>query len=257
MPGVARAPFMPLSIETCVAQHIGDRAEQQDRVSLIGHPHRPDMLLAVLADGMGGHTGGGLAAEQLIIRARQNFEVYSPKTETPEQLLNEIVHDAHVVVTLSGFTSEKQPHTTAVVFLLQGNRAHWAHCGDSRLYHFRDGKPLTRTRDHSLVEELVRSGRIGRHEAEAHPQRHVLVSCLGSTQAPRVEHGGVDRVRAGDVFLLCSDGLWAHFDESELAGLVARQGARAAAEELVAAARERAKGGGDNISLAVVKLVQA
>jgi len=248
---------MALSVETCVATHQGDRKEQQDRVSLFSHPSRPGMLMAVLADGMGGHSGGAMAAEQLIIKARQNFEVYAPESESPEAVLEEIVQDAHVVVTLSGFTSEQQPHTTAVVFLLQGGRARWAHCGDSRLYHFRGKETVSRTQDHSLVGELVRKGRISQHAAETHPQRHVLVSCLGSSQAPRVEHGGVDQLQAGDAFLLCSDGLWAYFPDTELAGIIARQPARQAAEKLVEVARQRAKGSGDNLSLILVKLVGA
>lgn len=212
--------------------------------------------MAALADGMGGHTGGALAAEQVMIKARQCFEVYSPETETPEQLLNDIIHEAHVMVTLSGLTSEKQPHTTAVILLLQGGRAHWAHCGDSRLYHFRAEDALRHTQDHSLVEEMVRKGRITPQAAETHPQRHVLLSCLGSNVPPRVDHGNVDKLVEGDAFLLCSDGLWAHFSDAELAEIIARQSARQAAEQLVSLARERARGGGDNISLALVKLVE-
>lgn len=69
---------MALSIETCAAQHIGDREEQQDRVSLFPHPTRKGMLMAVLADGMGGHTGGAMAAEQVVFKARQSFEVFAP-----------------------------------------------------------------------------------------------------------------------------------------------------------------------------------
>jgi serine/threonine protein phosphatase PrpC len=248
---------MALRIETCMARHIGDRAEQQDRVDLFAHPTRPGMLMAVLADGMGGHSGGSMAAEQLLVKARQNLEVYAPAQETPRHLLEEIIHDAHVVVKLTRYTSEKEPHTTAVVFLLQAGRADWAHCGDSRLYHFRGQQTVSRTRDHSLVGELLRKGRISPAAAETHPQRHVLVSCLGSAVAPRVDHGGVDRLAAGDAFLLCSDGLWSHFSDGELAALIARQSARQAAEELVSVARARACGYGDNLSLAIVKLVDA
>src|SRR5574338_559170 len=185
---------MPLRVETCVASHIGDRVEQQDRVDHFSHPRRPGMLMAALADGMGGHSGGGIAAEQLIVKARQNLADYAPQTESP---------------------------------------------GDC------------------LEADLPRHGRITAAQAEKHPHRPALMSCLGGSDPPRVARGGADRLVAGDAFLLCSDGLWAYFSNGELASIIARQSARQAAEELVGLARERAKGHGDNISLALVKLVEA
>ena len=151
---------MSFTAETCVAMHVGDRKEQQDRVALFGHPKRPGMLMAVLADGMGGHSGGAMAAEQVLIRARQNFEAYAPAQETPEDLLRSVIDEAHTVIKLTRFTSEQDPHSTAVVFTLQQGKAYWAHCGDSRLYHFRGAHTVSRSGDHSLVGELQRKGRL-------------------------------------------------------------------------------------------------
>ncbi len=248
---------MPFTAETCVAMHLGDRKEQQDRVALFGHPKRPGMMMAVLADGMGGHTGGAMAAEQVLMRARQNFEAYAPLHETPEHLLRSIIDEAHVVIKLTRFTSEQDPHSTAVVFMMQQGKAYWAHCGDSRMYHFRGTRTMSVTGDHSLVAELVRKGRLDDQAAPRHPQRNVLLSCLGSDREPRIDYGREEAPVAGDAFLLCSDGLWAHFTEFELASTLQEFPARAAAERLVALGRERAGGTGDNISLAVVKLVEA
>ena len=194
---------MSFTIETCVAMHAGDRKEQQDRVALFGHPKRPGLMMAVLADGMGGHSGGAMAAEQVVIRARQNFESYAPLHETPESLLGGVIDEAHTVIKLTRFTSEQDPHSTAVVFLLQQGRAYWAHCGDSRMYHFRGTLTVSRTADHSLVGELQRKGRIDDGEAQKHPQRNVLLSCLGSERAPRVEYGREESPQTGDCFLLC------------------------------------------------------
>ena len=246
---------MSFTAETCVAMHVGDRKEQQDRVALFGHPKRPGMLMAVLADGMGGHSGGAMAAEQVLIRARQNFEAYAPAQETPEDLLRSVIDEAHTVIKLTRFTSEQDPHSTAVVFMLQQGKAHWAHCGDSRLYHFRGASTVSRSPDHSLVGELQRKGLLDENGALNHPQRNVLLSCLGSDREPRIDYGREESPVAGDCFLLCSDGLWAYFTDFELAATLQEFPPRAAAERLIAQVRERAGGSGDNISLAVIKLV--
>mgnify|MGYP001156669105 CR=1 FL=1 len=246
---------MSFTAETCVAMHLGDRKEQQDRVALFGHPTRPGMMMAVLADGMGGHSGGAMAAEQVLIRARQNFETYAPLHETPEHLLGSVIGEAHTVIKLTRFTSEQDPHSTAVAFLLQQGRAYWAHCGDSRLYHFRGTRTVARTGDHSLVGELQRKGRLDENGALHHPQRNVLLACLGSDREPRIDYGREEAPLAGDCFLLCSDGLWAYFTDFELAATLQEFPPRAAAERLLAQVRERAGGSGDNISLAVIKLV--
>ena len=246
---------MSFTAETCVAMHVGDRKEQQDRVALFGHPKRPGMLMAVLADGMGGHSGGAMAAEQVLIRARQNFETYAPAQETPEDLLRSVIDEAHTVIKLTRFTSEQDPHSTAVVFTLQQGKAYWAHCGDSRLYHFRGAHTVSRSADHSLVGELQRKGRLDENQALNHPQRNVLLSCLGSDREPRIEYGCEASPVAGDCFLLCSDGLWAYFTDFELASTLQEFPPRAAAERLIAQVRQRAGGRGDNISLAVIKLV--
>lgn len=245
---------MSFTVESCVALHIGDRAEQQDRVRLFAHPRRGGIMMAALADGMGGHSGGAMAAEQVLLRTRQNLADYAPGHENPQQLLSDTIHEAHTVIRLTRFTSEKDPHSTAVLFLLENGQAWWAHCGDSRLYHFRGIKLLSRTRDHSLVGELMRKGRLDEAGTLVHPQRNVLLSCLGDTTEPHIEFGNAEELAAGDAFLLCSDGLWAYFTDFELASTIAARTPREAAAILVRLARERGAGEGDNISLAIIKL---
>lgn len=248
---------MAISIDSCAAMHIGDRSEQQDRLAIFPHPSRAGCMLAVLADGMGGHSGGAMAAEQVVLKARQNFSGYAPSSESPSEFLRGVIEDAHVIIKLTRFTSEQDPHSTAVVFMLRPGHADWAHCGDSRLYHFRHGGLVARTPDHSLVEELIRSGRLTPEQAETHPQRNLLLSCLGAERDPRIEIGGTPALQAGDAFLLCSDGLWAYFDDEELGRTLLEQDARGAARTLIDAARARAQGMGDNISLAVIKVIPA
>jgi len=248
---------MALIVETCVARHTGDRSEQQDRAGVFAHPSQPGTMMAVLADGMGGHSGGALAAEQVLLQAKQNFDAYLPGRESPEKLLEGIIGEAHLLIRLARSATEKEPHSTAVALMLQPGRISWIHCGDSRLYHFRGGRMVSRSQDHSLVAELQRRGRLDEARAQLHPRRNVLLSCLGSERQPQMAFGQAVRPTADDCFLLCSDGLWAHFPDEELARTVASQPARDAAEVLVDQARKRAAGAGDNISLVIVKLRDA
>lgn len=246
-------------IEAGTGQHIGGRAEQQDRVALFTASRAPGYLMAVLADGMGGMSGGALAAEQVMRTAKHAFELFSPQTDDVEKMLREIAHEAHTVIKLTSISSEKKPHSTMVALVLTPSRtAVWAHVGDSRLYRFRGPNCAGRTTDHSYVEKLVREGRLTPEQAREHRLANVLVSALGShEQEPEITVGRQQGLRGGDAFLLCSDGLWHYFGDAELGAAVAMNSPRQASEMLIGKARERAAGtDADNCTLAVVKLVE-
>ena len=247
---------MALIVEACGATHIGDREEQQDRVAIHPHPRARGALLAALADGMGGHTGGALAAEQVLHAARLGFDHARPGAGNVADMLRDAINDAHDAIQLTRYTSEQDPHSTACLLVLQAGRADWAHCGDSRLYHFRDGRPMTRTADHSYVGDLVRHGFLTEAQAEAHPNRNILTSCLGDQAPPCIEFGATAPLVAGDCFVLCSDGIWAWFSDEELGRTVRDFPPRRAAEAMIDAARGRAKGRGDNCALAILRLVE-
>lgn len=245
---------MPLTIEACTAQHIGDRQEQQDRVAIFAHPKTKGSLLAALADGMGGHTGGALAAEQVLHAANNSFSAIGLGPEHVRDMLQSGINDAHDGIRLTRYTSEQDPHSTACLLILQPGRADWAHCGDSRIYHFRDGQMISRSTDHSYVMDLVQRGFLTEAQAEQHPNKNVLVSCLGDKEMPRIEYGRAEPLVAGDCFLLCSDGLWAYFMENEMGRVLKEMPPRQAAEWLIETARARAQGHGDNCSLAIIRL---
>jgi serine/threonine protein phosphatase PrpC len=130
--------------------------------------------------------------------------------------------------------------------------------GDSRLYRFEGPNCAERTIDHSHVENLVRQGKLSREEAPKHPLANVLINALGmSEHLPQVVVHRRERLRAGDAFLLCSDGLWHYFSDAELGAAIAMNSPRQASEMLINKARERAIGtSADNCTLAVLKLVE-
>ncbi|NEX62603.1 PP2C family protein-serine/threonine phosphatase [Noviherbaspirillum galbum] len=244
-------------IEAGTGQHIGDRHEQQDRVALFTSPRAPGYMMAVVADGMGGRSGGALAAEQVLRTAKLAFDQFSPATESVEQLLAGVARDAHTVIKLTAFSTEKQPHSTLVALVLTPERsAHWVHVGDSRLYRFSGPNFAGRTIDHSYVERLVAQGKLARDQAANHRLSNVLLSALGSHEAdPEITLGRHARLEPGDAFLLCTDGLWHYFSDAELGAAIAMNAPRSAAEMLITKARERASGTeADNCTFAIVKL---
>ncbi|MFC3146804.1 PP2C family protein-serine/threonine phosphatase [Piscinibacterium candidicorallinum] len=241
------------TVNACTAQHIGDRQEQQDRLTLMASPHVGGALIAVVADGMGGKTGGAMAANQVISTARNFFKDWRP-SDAIEAGLDHMVEEAHTVIQLAGFTEEKEPHSTAVALVVTPQRCHWMHVGDSRLYHFRAGQLMDRTLDHSYVQDMISAGKLTEQQAATHKYRNMITSALGTKSAPRVTHAEITDHGPGDYFLLCSDGVWAYFSDDELARIIHTLPPREAAELLVQLSRERARGKGDNLSLIIVKL---
>lgn len=245
-------------VTACTAEHIGDRPEQQDRVAILTSPRHPSSLLAVVSDGMGGRTGGRMAADQVIATVTHVFrDMGEDDAGSLKDLLKAMAVEAHTVIRLSGLSSEKEPHATFVALIVRSDYAVWAHAGDSRLYHFRDGELVHRTEDQTYAYYLRMQGREQQAIEADRRFKHMLVSSLGLSRPPSLLVGDTIDLRDGDAFLLCSDGLWAHFSDAELGDTVARSSPRDATNELLRQARERAKGLGDNISLAIVKFEPA
>ncbi|MEY4979704.1 MAG: hypothetical protein RLZZ352_1974 [Pseudomonadota bacterium] len=242
-------------IQASTGIHRGDRDYQQDQVCLLRHLHHPGCLLAVVADGMGGRSGGRKASDQVMLTAGQLFERYDPDTDDSPGLLRRIVEESHLVIRLTAVSAEQEPHSTIAAFVINPNgESYWAHAGDSRIYHFRNGKMVFRTLDHSYVQALVDKGEITEEEAQYHPNSNILLGCLGTENDPPVDVHVIPRLRAGDAIMSCSDGVWHYFTPEELASTVDKLPPREACEFLIQKARRRAQGTGDNLSLAIVKL---
>lgn len=235
--------------------HRGDRAYQQDQVEVIPHDRIPGCMLAVLADGMGGKSGGRKAADQVLLTAQQLFERYAPSRDDAAETLKQLVLESHLMIKLTAITSEEEPHSTVAAFLVSPSRScDVIHAGDSRVYHFRGAELVSRTIDHSYVQRLVEEGQITEEEANAHPQSNLLTGCLGTNQDPPLTQSHIEHLEVGDSLLACSDGLWHYFTPRELGAIVHALPAREASEMLVSKARQRARSGGDNLSLALVRV---
>lgn len=235
--------------------HRGDRAYQQDQVEVLMHSRVAGCALAVLADGMGGKSGGRKAADQVLLTARQLFDRFVPGKDDAPDLLKALVDESHLMIKLTAITTEEEPHSTAAAFLLGPDlRCDAIHAGDSRVYHFRGAQMLGRTSDHSFVQKLVDEGQISEEQANTHPQSNLLTGCLGTHQDPPHTPWQLAPVQPGDTLLSCSDGLWHYFTPQELGAIVHALPPREACEMLLTKARQRARGGGDNLSLALVRI---
>ena len=227
---------------------IGGRTSNQDRM---GYCFTRDALLLLLADGMGGHLHGELAASMAMqVMGAMFQEKARPTVADPSALLEDLVFAAHLA--LHRYRAEHRladtPRTTIVVCIVQQGEAHWAHCGDSRLYWLRSGRILARTVDHSHVERLVSLGRLSPAERLFHPDRNKLYNCVGAPTLPRVEKAPPVRLKTGDQILLCSDGLWSSIPEHELAYRLSARTLAGAVPALVKSAAVAGGKNGDNVT---------
>lgn len=234
---------------------LGGREENQDRVAIAV---TDQAALLVVVDGMGGHAHGAKAAE---VTQQAVLEAF---TQTPQPLLDPLgflhltLGRAHEEVVKLGaqLPLEQRPRATCAVCLVQQGAAWWAHVGDSRLYHLRRGTLVTRTRDHSHVELLLREGLITAEQAHTHPMRNFVECCLGGD--PIVPDMTLTRRRPlerNDVVLVCTDGFWAGVKDSEIASEVGAPGVPLKEKllELAQRAVTRTGAASDNTSVAALR----
>lgn len=245
-------------IEAGTGQHIGGRPSQNDRAALYASARAPGYMMAVLADGA---QGGAVAAEQVLHTSKQLFDGFAAGADTsPERmarLLREVVQEAHAIVKMSQALGQAEARCALALLMLgpQGQAA-WAHVGDCRVYRFDGAHCAARSGDAAYIEHLVRQDGLPPESARKHRSSALLSNALGNIfKDPFITFGSHAGLRAGDAFLLCSDGLWQFFADAELAAVVAKETPRQGAERLIGKARERAGGKGDNCTMAIVKLV--
>jgi protein phosphatase len=234
--------------EVAVLTHPG-RVRRRNEDAFVCRPP-----LFVVADGMGGAQAGEIAS-RLAAAAFHDF--HEADALDPEARLRAVIQEANRRI-YSRSTSD--PHasgmgTTATAALVSGRQVAVGHVGDSRLYRLRNGELDQITQDHSLVADLVRSGRLSPEEADTHPQRSVITRALGTDAAVTVDSFSVD-AEPGDVYLLCSDGLTTMLPVGLVhETLTASATLEEAARRLVGAANE--KGGEDNITVVLFSLTES
>ena len=232
---------------------LGKRANNEDRLA---HCYSRDALLMVVADGMGGHYYGEIAAQIAVQTLVEEFQrSATPEIRDPFMFLQKGMINAHsaIVDFTESHNLKDSPRTTCVACIIQDNIAYWAHAGDSRLYLMRDGRVLIHTRDHSRVQLLKDQGVINEAQAAVHPDRNKVYSCLGGRKAPEIEFSRKTPLEAGDVLALCTDGVWGVIPGEAMAVALKSDNLMQAVPMLLGQADIRGGPNADNLSIVAVR----
>jgi serine/threonine protein phosphatase PrpC len=228
---------------------VGDRTGNEDRV---GYSYSRDVLLMVIADGMGGHEGGEVAAEIAVTEITRRFQQEARnKVRKPFEFLVSAIQSAHRAIVAHAVERNmlECPRTTCVACVIQNGYAFWAHAGDSRLYILRRGQLVAATQDHSKVQQMIDAGQITPEQAARHPDRNKIFSCLGGVVPPHIDIGREMKLETGDTVVLSTDGFWAHIPANLLATMLAKQTVTSLMPGLLTEAHRRANGESDNITV--------
>jgi serine/threonine protein phosphatase PrpC len=231
----------------------GSRSLNQDRIA---YTYSRDALLLVVADGMGGHAGGEIAAQIAVRLFIERFQQEAtPILKNPLTFLHETMVKAHTALGSysAQFSMLETPRTTCVACIVQAGHAYWVHVGDSRLYLYRRGALIAYTRDHSKVQYLVDQGIIRAVDVPDHPDRNKVYSCLGGMVDPVIDLSNRTLLRDGDILVLCTDGLWGPITSDEIGGWLTGAPILKVAPDMMREAERRAGPDGDNLSAIIVR----
>jgi serine/threonine protein phosphatase PrpC len=237
---------------------IGGREINQDRAAWLA---TPDAVLMVVADGMGGHLQGEVAAQIAVdsfcerFRSEANTLLPDP-ARFLKATLNQVHHAIVRHTAACGIQAHDAPRTTCIACVVQNGQATWAHAGDSRLYLIHGGAQATggvvRTRDHSVVQRMVDDGIIDRADAGSHPMRNRVFSCLGGDELPHIEVSPAVALEDGDLIALCTDGAWAPLGDA-LVSVLRSAPLTASVPEVLDAAESVAGPRADNLTLLAMR----
>ena len=226
----------------------GGRKSNQDRM---GYCFTRDALLMIVADGMGGHLQGDMAAQIAVQTIGTAFQHQaSPVLKSPQRFLEAALLDAHHQI-LHYRTANKlseSPRTTIVACVIQNGAAYWAHVGDSLLYWIRGGEIIAQTRDHSKIQSMITQGLASPAEIDTHPDRNKLFNCLGSPEPPTVELSRKMMLKPGDTIFLCTDGLWSAVPDQSIAASFADSTVMRAVPDMIYLALMEGGNEADNVT---------
>lgn len=231
---------------------LGNRSSNQDRSLVLADA---DAVLLAVADGMGGHARGDLAAQALIDSLARQFRQRDP-LQLPGEFLSRALEAAHRTIIAVGQAQHPpiEPLTTAVVCLVSDDTAHWAHVGDSRLYLLRDGAVVFQTRDHTPLADMIDAGLLTERQARSHRLRNQVSRCLGGQGAcPEPSLGPTAWLQPGDILLLCSDGFWSPLEPEGLLELTTREDLADRLETLAVTAEASSYPHSDNITAVALR----
>jgi serine/threonine protein phosphatase PrpC len=223
----------------------GGREKNEDRM---GYCYTRESGLFVLADGMGGHPEGEVAAQLALqtISALYQKEARPLVGDVTEFLSTSLMAAHHQIIRYAGEKGMLDtPRTTLVACIVQGTSATWVHCGDSRLYLVRAGELLTRTRDHSYLEQQSAAGAARTDRIN----RNILFTCLGSPNKPVFDITGPVTLQQGDKIMLCSDGLWSGLSDADILRDLASKPVSDSVPDLVEAALRDGGEHSDNVTV--------
>ncbi|RYF71261.1 MAG: serine/threonine-protein phosphatase [Comamonadaceae bacterium] len=243
-----------MEIEIVTLSRQGGRSYNED---VHGHWHDERYVVCLVADGAGGHGGGDVAAATARSSVLAGFAA-APALDgaTLRRLIEQANRDVVARQAEGGKLAAMRSTVVLAAIDLHQDQFAWAHSGDSRAYLFRGGALVARTVDHSLVQQLVAGGMLDEEGARLHPQRNMLLSALGSVdELPEIAVSAPMPLAAGDVLLLCSDGVWEPLgDECLRETLQASRTPSQWIEQLDLAVKARAKPGHDNYTALAIWL---
>ncbi len=237
--------------------HVGMvRSENQDHWAYWESKDDEDLMgkgrVLVVCDGMGGHNGGTVASRTTVETMVESFK--NSATHNLKRLLSTAIDKGNASVRDKGARDPalRNMGTTCVVVALRGGQAQIAHIGDSRAYRVHAGEIEQVTRDHTYLNDLIEIGLLTPEKAKNHPERNIITRCVGMGDVVQVDYNSRE-ASTGDLFVLCSDGLYNHVEDDEIRDHALEHPPQVASQMLVDLANSR--GGEDNITVGIVKVL--